>query len=199
MPARGKKGDNARFHPPRLIPMTTKPLVLFAHGSESGPWGTKIQHLADIAERHGCVVLSPDYSGISDADERVKHLLSVIAPGLPPHKQLILVGSSMGGYVSTVASPALNPDGLFLMAPAFYYPGSAEQNPVSGARHTCVVFGWHDEIIPVENGIRFARQTNSALHVLDGDHRLIGVLPEVGALFERFLTQVLATAAPTHQ
>ena len=33
-----------------------KPLVLFAHGKESGPWGSKIKHLAQIADQHGAKV-----------------------------------------------------------------------------------------------------------------------------------------------
>ena len=49
---------------------------------------------------------------------------------LVPHERLILVGSSMGGYVSTVASVSLKPAGLFLMAPAFYMPIGREQNPI---------------------------------------------------------------------
>ena len=86
-------------------------LVLFAHGKESGPWGSKIRHLAQISERIGARVLSPDYSTMQNPEQRVQHLLSL---KLPPYSQLILVGSSMGGYVSTVASSTLKPDGLFL-------------------------------------------------------------------------------------
>lgn len=164
-------------------------LVVFAHGKESGPWGTKIRHLAAIAERHGAAVLSPDYSDLSDADARVERLLAL---DLPPHAQLILVGSSMGGYVSTVASPALRPDGLFLMAPAFYMPGGAVQSPASAASHTCIVSGWQDEVIPVEHSIRFAQGCAAELHLLDADHRLNEVLVEVGELFERFLVRLLA-------
>lgn len=166
---------------------TNKTLVLFAHGKESGPWGSKIKHLAAIAEHNGCKVLSPDYSDLVDPDVRVRRLLSM---ELLPHGRLVLVGSSMGGYVSTVASQSLKPAGLFLMAPAFYIPGYTEQSPVSGATHTSVVFGWQDEVIPVEHGIRFAQQQRAELHVLDGDHRLNSVLPEVGVLFDRFLTTV---------
>ena len=39
-------------------------LVLFAHGKESGPWGSKIKHLAAIAERLGAQVWSPDYGDL---------------------------------------------------------------------------------------------------------------------------------------
>ena len=50
-----------------------KNLVLFAHGKESGPWGSKIKHLAAIAERHNCKVLSPDYSDLMNPDARMNY------------------------------------------------------------------------------------------------------------------------------
>jgi predicted esterase len=100
----------------------------------------------------------------------------------------------MGGYVSTVVSQTLKPAGLFLMAPAFYMPGYAVQNPQSGAARTCMVFGWQDEVIPVECGIRFAQAHRAELHLLDGDHRLNSVLPEVGELFARFLHHAVPPA-----
>lgn len=165
-----------------------KSLVLFAHGKESGPWGSKIKYLAQIAERLGVKVLSPDYSSFQNPEDRVQHLLSL---PLIPHDKLILVGSSMGGYVSTVASETLKPAGLFLMAPAFYLDGYSNQNPVSAAESTMIVTGWQDEVIPVEHSIRFARQQRAELHLLDGDHRLNSVQFRLGELFEIFLAHVL--------
>jgi hypothetical protein len=162
-------------------------LALFAHGKESGPWGSKITHLTNIARQHGYQVASPDYSDLSDPDERVKRLLGL---DLSAVDKLVLVGSSMGGYVSVVASTILKPTGIFLMAPALYMPGYAEQDPVSGAARTCVVFGWNDEIIPVENGIRFAREQRASLHVFDSDHRLNDILPQVGIVFSDFLNSL---------
>ena len=162
-------------------------LVLFAHGKESGPWGSKIRHLATIAEEFGAQVLSPDYSDLSDPVERVARLLAM---PLPAHDRLVLVGSSMGGYVSTVASQTLQPSALFLMAPAFYIPGYAVQTPTPGTARVSVAFGWHDEVIPVEHGIRFAQAHQAELHVLNSDHRLNSVLPELGILFENFLKSI---------
>ena len=43
--------------------MTT---VIFSHGQESGPWGTKIRAMADLAKSMGCAVQSIDYQGIAD-------------------------------------------------------------------------------------------------------------------------------------
>jgi len=163
------------------------PTVYFAHGKESGPWGTKIQHLAAIARRRGCQVESPDYSAIPDPDARVDLLLG-LASGKP---DLLLVGSSMGGYVSTVAAHTLDTRGLFLMAPALYIPGYRAQRYHPSTRRIAVVHGWHDDIVPVRHSIEFARETHSELHILDGDHRLNDVLPVVGQLFEGFLQRVL--------
>ena len=167
-------------------------LVVFSHGKESGPWGSKIRHLASIAEQHGAQVLSPDYGDLMDASARVERLLHL---PLPAHKQLILVGSSMGGYVSTVASHKLKPAGLFLMAPAFGLAGYAERRPEP---HPCdieVVMGWQDEVIPPGAVIDWAQQHSARLHLLAADHRLSTVLEEVGAHFERFLQRVLTGSA----
>ena len=163
-------------------------LVYFAHGKESGPWGTKISALAAIAKKRGCRVESPDYSFTMNADERAAHLLSLS----PQTKgRLILVGSSMGGYISTAASSTLNPAGLFLLAPAFFIPGYQQQSPAPCAAQTAIVHGWNDEVVPVDNSIRFAREHRVRLHLLDGDHRLTGCLPQIERLFSLFLDEVL--------
>ena len=49
--------------------MTT---VLFSHGQESGPWGTKIRAMADLDKGMGCAADSIDYQGIADPGERVR-------------------------------------------------------------------------------------------------------------------------------
>lgn len=171
---------------------TPRPLVIFSHGKESGPNGQKIAALVYIAREYGADVIVPNYreittdptTGLSippqiidqdapgESERRVAFLLNEICRNLASYCQLILVGSSMGSYVSTVASSVLKPDGLFLLAPAFYMPGYQEQDPVPHAGLTWVVHGYQDETIPVENSIRFARQHDITLHLLPGDHRL---------------------------
>ena len=182
--------DRSFGPPPLLRPMQhRKTLVVFAHGKESGPWGTKIRYLAHIAKRHGAEVLSPHYDDLVDPDHRVARLLALT---LPPHDDLILVGSSMGGYVSVVASHTLKPRGLFLMAPAVGMPGYAVRNPLPSETMTCVVHGWQDEVIPVDNAIEFARVSGAELHLIEADHRLTTVLPAVGHIFEDFLFRAVS-------
>jgi alpha/beta superfamily hydrolase len=165
--------------------------VYFAHGQESGPWGTKIQTLAQIAQAHGLQVESPNYAGMNDPDARVQKLLD-LQPADP--SGLILVGSSMGAYVATVASQTLKPAGLFLMAPAFYRPGYAHQNPTPHASLTVIVQGLQDTVIPPETSLRFAREHQTELHLIHGDHRLNDQILTIASLFEDFLRRALVLA-----
>jgi len=162
-------------------------LVVFAHGKESGPWGTKITQLAEVAKRRGYAVISPDYSFTMDPQARVAHL-KALAP--QARKTLVLVGSSMGGYVSAMACEALKPQALFLMAPALYFEGWDEE-PTGIPARTTVVHGWQDDIVPVERGQRFAARHGAALHCIDSGHTLNDQLPLLGLLFDDLLRRVL--------
>lgn len=159
-------------------------LVIFSHGKESGPWGTKISALAAVARNEGFTVESIDYTDLAAPEARVRRLVERCAGEEGP---VVLVGSSMGGYVAAVASRAVNPAGLFLMAPAVGLPGYAEQDPAPRSGKTFVVHGWHDEVIPTENVVRFVRRNRARLFLVEGDHGLVGQLPFIEELFALFL------------
>lgn len=170
--------------------MSDKPsdrLVVFAHGKESGPWGTKITHLAGVARDAGFAVISPDYSHTHDPKKRVVELLALA----PRARTLVLAGSSMGGYVSAMACEELAPAALFLMAPALYFPGWDEE-PAGIPRRCSVVHGWGDDIVPVDRAIRFAQRNRAALHVLDSGHTLNDRLPDLARIFGELLRDSLA-------
>ena len=158
--------------------------VVFSHGKESGPWGTKIAALADIARAEGYEVESVDYRGIDDPHARLTRLLAYCRDF---QGRLVLVGSSMGGHVSTAGSRLLRTAGLFLMAPAFYVPGFEDLTPEPAECPVTIVHGWRDEVVPVENSIRFAREHGASLHILDTDHRMQDKVREIGYYFEYFL------------
>jgi alpha/beta superfamily hydrolase len=163
-----------------------KGLVHFFHGKESGPWGIKIQRLAKVAESQGYVVESLDFSGIDSPHERFEKFLKHQTKS----KDMIFVGSSLGGYVATLASTVYAPSGLFLLAPAFYIPGCENQELLPNAQNTMIVHGWRDEIIPAENSFRFAAQHQIELHIIDGDHRLNDRIDLIERIFELFLRRV---------
>ena len=161
-----------------------KKLVIYNHGKDSIPWGEKPLALAEIAKHHGFEFISPDYQASNDPDWRVTQLL---AQDISGYGRLALVGSSMGAYVATVAAEILKPQGLFLIAPAFYLPGYArtEFNPFT--TNIEVFHGWQDEVVPPENAWRFCCEHRARLHLLDADHRLLSILPLMAAAFGEFL------------
>jgi surfactin synthase thioesterase subunit len=162
--------------------------VIFAHGRESGPWGTKIRALARAAERLGCRVVSRDDSDSHDPELRVARLIDETRPVIGP---VVLVGSSMGGYVAAVASQVVRPVGLFMMAPAVGLPGYAVQRPKPVCRELTVVHGWDDNIVPLDAVLDFARTHQAMLHLVPAGHALLEQVDWLTRIFELFLTQCM--------
>jgi pimeloyl-ACP methyl ester carboxylesterase len=172
--------------------MTTTGLVHFMHGKESGPGGSKIAALAAVARAHGWDVACLDYSHTVDPAARLAQLLQSCADVRVP---LLLVGSSMGGWVTAEAAARVGAHGVFLLAPALFMPGYPSEAPIVPAAHTEIVHGWDDEVIPCDNAIRFARQRRCTLHLVHGDHRLNARIPLLRELFDAFLSRC-ATSRP---
>lgn len=170
--------------------ISNNPIVIFSHGKVTGPNGTRIQALSKIATRMGYDVESLDYRRLS-THERVEKLNRYLDELDRPY---VLVGTSMGGYVSAVAGLDSNPIGIFLISPALYLDGYAEAEVEKLKCPVTVVHGWADDIVPVENVIRFARSAGANLHVFDGGHRLREKLSETESCFEQFLRQCFIQA-----
>jgi pimeloyl-ACP methyl ester carboxylesterase len=158
--------------------------VVFSHGKESGPWGSKITAMAEVVRELRLAVESVDYRGMDDPGVRVAALVEA---GLRLGSPAVLVGSSMGGHVSAAAAAALKPAGLFLLAPAFYMAGFEAYTPQEVAAPTVIVHGWHDDIVPVDNSIRWAREHRATLHLVDSNHRLEDQIPLICRLLRDFL------------
>jgi len=158
--------------------------VVFSHGQESGPWGRKINALAEVARAEGYESHSVDYRGIDEPRARVARLVDFCKE---LSGDLVLVGSSMGGYVAVASASLLHARGIFLMAPALYMEGLPELRPGVLDCPTAIVHGWRDEVVPVEHSVRFAQAYRAALHLLDGDHRLHNQIRVIQYLFEYFL------------
>lgn len=164
-----------------------RPAVIFSHGQESGPWGTKIQAMAIAARTLGCRADSVDYQGIADPSARVRKLVDACR-ALP--EPLVLVGSSMGGHVAAAAAAEVAAVGLFVLAPAFYVEEWEELTPAAPDIPIEIVHGWRDDVVPVDNSIRFARECRATLHLLDGDHRLTDNLDEIVYYLTRFIERI---------
>ena len=165
----------------------TMPAVYFSHGQESGPWGSKIKSMAANVENLGCRAESVDYQGITNPTDRVSHLIAACS-GV--EESLVLVGSSMGGHVATAAAAQVGAVGIFVLAPAYYMPGYESLTPTAPDMPITIVHGWNDDLVPVENSIRFARECNASLHILDAGHRLTANIDDINGLLTRFIADL---------
>ena len=161
-----------------------KKLVIYNHGKDSSPWGEKTLAFTEVARRRDYAFESPDYREQLNPDERVKQLLAMDLSG---YNEIVLVGSSMGAYVATVAAETFRVKGLFLLAPAFYLPGYQRTEFQPPSNRTRVFHGWQDVIVPPEHALQFCQKYRIRLQMLDADHRLLSELPLLTQEFDRFL------------
>ncbi len=160
-------------------------LIIFSHGKESGPNGAKIQLLANIAQRLGFKTHSIDYRNCKNVSERVE-ILEAFMTENATQKQ-VLVGSSMGGYVATLAAQNFDLEGLFLMCPALYLPNYPIQTYQPITTNIEIIHGWQDEVVPYQHSIQFGQKINAKLHLVEDNHRLSLQRSFLGATFRQFL------------
>lgn len=162
--------------------------VFLSHGLESGPHSTKMQALkAIVDEQDAMIPIVLDYRGMEPPLERLRHLLSVIDEHGAGPEETILVGSSMGGWLSAAVSQRTPVLGCFMMAPALglaHYPDPA---PLVRGRHAHIIHGWQDEVVPPVPVIQQAGEQHLSLHMVDDGHRLQHSLEAITHEFERFL------------
>ncbi|HYM36541.1 MAG TPA: alpha/beta fold hydrolase [Steroidobacteraceae bacterium] len=162
-------------------------LIIFSHGQDGEPWGAKIVAMAEVARGMNYRVESVDYRGIADPAKRVEKLLAFCKPlNVAP----VLVGSSMGGDVATAVSQSVDARGLFLLAPAFYMPGYEQYTPKPVASPITIVHGWRDDVVPINNSIRYAREYRATLHAIDSDHRMTANIRDIVRYLKIFLDDV---------
>ena len=159
-------------------------LVVFSHGMESSPQSTKIQIMSKIAVEKGCKTMAPDYRASIDPIVHLEMLKDELAN--VDFDELILVGSSMGAYVSlSMAALREKIKGLFLMAPAIgiYKTG----DPTPNAEKTTIIHGWQDELIDLDAVINYARKYSANLQLVDDNHRLQSSYAYLEQSFANFL------------
>ncbi|TCV94711.1 alpha/beta superfamily hydrolase [Luteibacter rhizovicinus] len=164
--------------------------IILSHGSDSGPDATKVSVLAALAESLGWSTTRPDYreddalGHAGSIDPRLARLGAAIAASpVPP----VLVGSSMGAFVSGLASVDTPVAGLFLLALPARIPGYARPFAAREGVPTFMIHGYRDEVCPVDEAIAFARKAAIPALLLDDDHRLGATLPTIETQFRAFL------------
>lgn len=168
--------------------MDAKHSVIFSHGKEGTPDGGKILRLRAIADDLGLESISIDYRGLELAP-RKERLRQVIdrTPGT-----IILVGSSMGGYLSLSMATDTRVIGVFAMAPAIGLPHYPDPTPDTGNTPVEIVHGLDDTIVPPRPVIDYCHTRRVPLTLLPDGHRLLVSLPRIAVLFRTFLHSLIS-------
>lgn len=165
-----------------------KPFLVLSHGLHSSPDATKVSALAAVAEPLGFASVRPDYRDLDATGDvrRIDERIARLVEHAPKNAPVILAGSSMGAFVSGLASLRVNCVGLFLMALPVALPGYA--HTFDAARvPTTLVHGWSDELCPVDAAIAFARSREDEIVLVRDDHRLSNHVDFVASRFAEFL------------
>ena len=163
--------------------------VILSHGLDSTPDATKVSALARVAESLGWTTERPDYSDIDarrDIGEVSARLERLLDRAQAAPKPLVLAGSSMGAFISALATLELECAGLFLMAPPVQLDGFP-QSLDAELLPTTVIHGWDDELIPAGDVVRWAQVRNDRLILVDDSHRLAAHVDFCAEEFGRFL------------
>lgn len=140
--------------------------IIFLHGLESGPHGTKYQALKKMFGE----VLSPDCEGIMDYQQRLRVIEHTLKGEPGP---FIVVGSSAGGLMALLLQredPRV--EGLVLCAPALH-TDMAQGLTSDELPPTVVIHGRQDDVVPIEA----SRTFGAPLIEVDDDHRLSESVP----------------------
>ncbi len=169
---------------------------ILSHGFESGPDATKVTALADVATRLGWSHERPDFtdldarhdiSSLGDVPARLQRLIE-LAMAASRSGPVVLAGSSLGSYISAIASLQVPTRALFLMVP----PTTMGPMPALDAANVpiSIVHAWHDELIPAGEVIAWAQQRSARLLLVDDSHRLGAHVEASARAFEELLLSV---------
>lgn len=163
--------------------------VILSHGLDSNPDATKVSALARVAESMGWSSERPDYSDIDarrDIGEVSARLGRLVDRAQAASTPLVLAGSSMGAFISALATLEIECIGLFLMAPPVQLEGYS-QSLDARLLPTTVIHGWDDELIPAGDVVRWAQGRKDRLILVDDSHRLANHVEFCAEEFGRFL------------
>ena len=152
--------------------------MVFLHGKESGPGGTKARWLH---ENYGAI--TPPM-----ATETVEGALPTARAAIEAHRPEVVVASSFGGAVAvTLLREGAIRVPVVLIAPAANKLGV--ENALPPGTRAVILHGDRDDVVPVEDSVALARTGGPGvtLHIVEGgDHRLNTLLgPPLQAILAR--------------
>lgn len=168
--------------------------VIISHGLQSGPDATKATAIAQACDLFGWSSERIDYRDLDvimpplgDVEARIERLLSAVRTVRGP---VVLAGSSMGAFISAQVSLRAPVQGLFLMAPPISLQGF-DMTLETAAVPLSIVHGWHDELIPADAVVAWAKAHQARICLVNDDHRLSRHVDFCAQQFALFLGSLL--------
>lgn len=166
--------------------------VYLSHGLESGPNALKMQALKGVVETFDdCEAVVMDYRNMPDPSERLARLYQTLEARDEPPACWVMAGSSLGGWLSAMASSRFVTCGCFMIAPALGLSDYPQTSPTLQSHHTHIIHGWQDAIVPPNPVIEIAQHQRLSLRMINDDHRLHASMPIILSDFDAFLRQCL--------
>lgn len=174
---------------------------IFSHGFGSGPSAVKVKRLAAVAEQSGWTSECVDYtdldarqhiSRVGDVPARLDRLNERVQQAIQGNN-VVLVGSSLGAYISGRASLLTPVSGVFLMAP----PIAVAPLPAMDVSScpAMIVHGWHDSVVASADVIAWAQARAASLCMLDDSHHLDRHIDQIAHIFRYFITSQCSQSA----
>jgi len=161
------------------------PTVVFCHGLESHPHGSKYRALCDA----GFDVTSPDFQG-----QNLAQRIATLAPVLRARADVVIVGSSYGGLTALCGAIRHVADGgrvrgLVLCAPALHWrEPPADAMRLAPPAPTIVIHGRRDDVVACTVSEQFAAaHPDVELVLVDDEHRLQGSIDVIVAATRRLV------------
>jgi len=163
--------------------------VILSHGLNSSPAATKVTAMAAVAESLGWSTERPDYSDLDASGDILKlhdRLERLLQRARAVEGPLVLAGSSMGAFISALASLEVPCLGLHLLVPPPRMKGfpralDAATVPIE------IIHAWNDELIPAADVIAWAQARDTRLILVPDEHRLERHVDYCAQAFGRFL------------
>lgn len=163
--------------------------AILSHGLNSSPDATKVSAMAAVAESLGWSAERPDYrdldatGDIARVQDRLERLVERARRVEGP---LVLAGSSMGAFISALASLEVDCLGLHLLVPPPRLKGFPRALDAAAVPME-VIHAWDDELIPAADVITWAQARRARLILLPDEHRLERHVDYCAQAFGRFL------------
>ena len=160
--------------------------------------GKSAKFYAEISKHCGFRVACMDYTGIFTPKQKVQHLVNECKRLKMNEKEnVILVGSSIGAYVSLHASSIIRPKGMFLMSPVLKIQDN-DINNINDNQHKPfttemgnieIIQGWNDTTVDKVIVMNYCRRHWIPRHLFWDERDLKKSLKVTSVLFERFLVK----------